>query len=199
MANSARNAGVVEAVRGSVVDATFSERIPSIFHVLTAGDDGRVVVEVVSHLDSKTVRGVALTSTRGLSRGSAILDTQRPLKVPVGERVLGRMFDVFGNSIDRKPALDGGEWRSIHGNPVPLMRRATTSELFVTGIKAIDVLAPLERGGKSARHVMTYQAANLADSPQCPAATETRQQLGLCCAQCESSGRVGHRPRRLSQ
>jgi F-type H+-transporting ATPase subunit beta len=69
--------------------------------------------------------------------------------VPVGERVLGRVFDVFGNTIDRKSPVEGGEWRSIHAQAVPLMRRATTSELFVTGIKAIDVLAPIERGGKS--------------------------------------------------
>jgi len=149
MQDSAPNAGVVEAVRGSVVDAAFPERIPSIFHVLTAGDDSRVVVEVVSHLDAHTVRGVALTSTRGLSRGSTIIDTRRTLRVPVGERVLGRVFNVFGEVIDRKPPLDGGEWRPIHATPVPLTRRAVTSELFVTGIKAIDVLAPLERGGKS--------------------------------------------------
>lgn len=142
-------AGVVEAVRGSVVDASFPARIPSLFHVLTAGESGEVVIEVVSHLDAHTVRGIALTPTRGLSRGAAIVDREQPLKVPVGDGVLGRMFDVFGNTIDRKPALDSAEWRSIHGSPVPLMRRATTSELFVTGIKAIDVLAPLERGGKS--------------------------------------------------
>ncbi len=78
-----------------------------------------------------------------------MIDTKSPLTVPVGERVLGRMFDVFGATIDRKERVEGGEWRSIHATPVPLMRRASTSEVFVTGIKAIDVLAPLERGGKS--------------------------------------------------
>src|SRR5579883_366010 len=149
MTDSAPNAGVVEAVRGSVIDATFSERIPSILHVLTAGEDGRIVVEVVSHLDARTVRGVALTSTRGLSRGSAIIDVCSSDLVPVGERVLGRVFDVFGKTIDRKEAVQEGEWRSIHADRVPLMRRSTTSEVFETGIKAIDVLAPLERGGKS--------------------------------------------------
>lgn len=149
MTDSAPNAGVVEAVRGSVVDASFPQRIPSIFHVLKAGESGEVVIEVVSHLDARTVRGVALTSTRGLSRGSVVVDTQQSLKVPVGERVLGRVFDVFGNTIDGMAPVEGGEWRSIHADPVPLMRRSTTSELFVTGIKAIDILAPLERGGKS--------------------------------------------------
>jgi len=140
---------LVEAVRGSVVDARFPERIPSIFDVMTAGADDSVEIEVVSHLDAHTVRGVALTSTRGLSRGSPITDTRRTLKVPVGENVLGRMFDVFGETIDRKGPVEEVEWRSIRGRPVPLMKRAGTSELFETGIKAIDVLAPLERGGKS--------------------------------------------------
>lgn len=136
-------------MRGSVVDAVFPARIPSIFHVLRAGDDGGVVIEVLAHLDAHTVRGVALNATRGLARGSAVVDTCEPLKAPVGERVLGRMFDVFGRAIDDLPPLEGGEWRSVHARPVPLMRRTTTSEIFETGIKAIDVLSPLERGGKS--------------------------------------------------
>jgi len=143
------NTGTIEAVRGSVVDASFPGRIPSIYHVLRAGDHGRVVIEVISHLDAHTVRGIALTTTRGLSRGSLVTDTHETLKVPVGKRVLGRMFNVFGDTIDRGEHLEGGEWRSIHAPPVPLMRRSKTSEIFATGIKAIDLLAPLERGGKS--------------------------------------------------
>jgi F-type H+-transporting ATPase subunit beta len=143
------NSGIVEAVRGSVVDVRFAGPNPSILHVLRAGDEGQTILEVVSHLDAHTVRSIALTATRGLARGSAVVDTHQPLKVPVGERVLGRMFDVFGQTIDRKEAVEGGEWRSIHARPIPLTRRATSSEVFATGIKAIDVLAPLERGGKS--------------------------------------------------
>ena len=143
------NTGTVEAVRGSVVDVLFLGHIPSLYHVLKAGDQGEVVIEVLLHLDAHTVRGIALTSTRGLSRGSIVVDTRETLKVPVGERVLGRMFDVFGGTIDRKMPVEGGEWRSIHAPAVPLMRRSKTSEIFVTGIKAIDVLTPLERGGKS--------------------------------------------------
>jgi len=149
MTDLALNQGTVTAVRGSVVDAAFPYRIPSIHHVLKAGSEGEIVIEVASHLDATTVRGVALTPTRGLSRGSLIIDTRQTLQVPVGERVLGRVFNVFGETIDRKQPIDGGEWRSIHQPPVPLMRRATTSEIFATGIKAIDVLSPLERGGKS--------------------------------------------------
>ena len=149
MTTPAGNTGTVEAVRGSVVDVSFLGHIPSLYHVLKAGDQGEVVIEVLLHLDAHTVRGIALTSTRGLSRGSIVIDTRETLKVPVGERVLGRMFDVFGETIDRKPPITSGEWRSIHGPVVPLMRRSRTAEIFVTGIKAIDVLAPLERGGKS--------------------------------------------------
>jgi len=143
------NEGTVTAVRGSVIDATFPRQIPSIHHVLTAGPTGEIIIEVASHLNATTVRGVALTATRGLWRGSRIVDTGQTLQVPVGERVLGRVFDVFGATIDRKEPIEGGEWRSIYQPPVSLMRRSSTSEAFVTGIKAIDLLAPLERGGKS--------------------------------------------------
>jgi F-type H+/Na+-transporting ATPase subunit beta len=149
MGASLAREGIVTAVRGSVVDACFPCAIPPLFDLLEAGDGNRVIIEVVTHLNSDTVRGIALTSTQGLARNERIVDTGRTLSVPVGERVLGRLFNVFGEAIDRKEPVTGGEWRSIHAAPVPLMRRATTAEIFATGIKAIDVLAPLERGGKS--------------------------------------------------
>jgi len=141
--------GTVTAVRGSVVDACFPLRIPPLFELLETGNGHKTVVEVVTHLNPDTVRGIALTSTQGLARGDPIIDTGRSITVPVGERTLGRLFNVFGETIDRQPPVTGGEWRSIHASPVPLTRRAITSEIFATGIKAIDVLAPLERGGKS--------------------------------------------------
>ena len=149
MAPTTYNTGTVEAVRGSVVDVSFPEHIPTLYHVLNAGNQGEVILEVVSHLDAHTVRGIALTPTRGLCRGARVINTEETLKVPVGGRVLGRMFDVLGECIDRKGKMEGGEWRSIHAPMVPLMRRSRTSEIYLTGIKAIDVLAPLERGGKS--------------------------------------------------
>jgi F-type H+-transporting ATPase subunit beta len=141
--------GVVTSVRGSVVDARFAGSIPPMFHVLEAGDDGEVVLEVVSHLDEQTVRGIALTSTEGLAEGSPVADRGHTLRVPVGDRLLGRVFNVFGEAVDRGEAVAGGEWRSIHREPVPLERQSTTSDVFVTGIKAIDVLSPLELGGKA--------------------------------------------------
>lgn len=146
---SVANEGTVNAVRGSVVDAFFPRRIPPLFEVLEAGNGQTAIVEVVAHLSPQAVRGIALTSTQGLARGDRVVDTGRTLSVPVGQRVLGRVFNVFGNIIDGKDAVTGGEWRSIHTAPVALTQRATTAEIFTTGMKAIDVLAPLERGGKS--------------------------------------------------
>ena len=117
--------------------------------MLRAGKDGQIAIEVLSQLNSHQVRGVALTPTEGLARGMVVQDTGGPLKAPVGRTILSRMFDVFGNAIDRQPAPADVEWRSVHRAPPPLARRSTKSEIFETGIKVIDVLAPLERGGKA--------------------------------------------------
>lgn len=142
-----QNFGTVISVRSSVVDVYFPGRLPGLLGVLRGGA-GDVIIEVLIHLDGQTVRGIALTSTQGLAEGSRVLDTENPLKVPVGERLLGRVFNVFGETVDRKKAVTEGEWRSIHQPPVPLERQSTKSEIFVTGIKAIDLLSPMELGGK---------------------------------------------------
>ncbi len=147
--NQDGNRGTVVSVRGSVVDARFAKRLPPINNLLVAGEQDEIVIEVITHLNSQVVRGIALTPTRGLALGAAILDTGHPLQAPVGERLLGRVFNVFGETIDKKEAITGGEWRSIHQRPVPLTQQSTVSEVFTTGIKAIDVLSPLERGGKA--------------------------------------------------
>jgi F-type H+-transporting ATPase subunit beta len=143
------NSGSVMSVRGSVVDAHFPKRLPPLLNVLKAGDAGNINIEVISHLDAKRIRGIALNSAQGLAQGSAVIDTGSPLKVPVGKRLMGRVFNVFGETIDRGEPLSGGQWRSIHQEPVPLDRQSTASEIFITGIKAIDVLSPLELGGKA--------------------------------------------------
>jgi F-type H+-transporting ATPase subunit beta len=146
---SLSNLGVVVSVRGSVVDIRFDDQLPPIYSVLRAGAEGRMVIEVQAQRDAHHVRGIALTPTQGLARGMAVEDTGGPLKAPVGKGVLSRMFDVFGNTIDRETALSDVQWRSVHRAPPPLARRSTKSEIFETGIKVIDVLVPLERGGKA--------------------------------------------------
>jgi F-type H+-transporting ATPase subunit beta len=144
-----QNVGTVISVRGSVVDARFTRNLPTIRNVLRAGDNGQILIEVNTQLDSETVRGVALTPTQGLARGSAVYDTGDPFKVPVGKRLLGRVFNVFGQVIDAQDPVLGGDWRPIHAAPVPITQQSTVSEIFETGIKSIDILAPLERGGKA--------------------------------------------------
>jgi F-type H+/Na+-transporting ATPase subunit beta len=141
--------GVVASVRGSIVDVQFDGHLPPINTLLHTGKEGQVVIEVLSQLGRHRVRGIALTSTEGLARGMAVRDTGKPLKAPVGKGTLSRMFDVFGKVIDRGPALTDVHFRSVHGDPPPLARRSVKSEIFETGIKAIDVLMPLERGGKA--------------------------------------------------
>jgi F-type H+-transporting ATPase subunit beta len=110
---------------------------------------GKVSVEVLSHLDAHRVRTIALTPTQGLSRGVIVEDTGGPLLAPVGKGILSRMLNVFGSPIDRGPTLSDVTYRSVHRAPPPLARRSTKSEIFETGIKIIDVLMPLERGGKA--------------------------------------------------
>src|SRR5271167_1666450 len=143
------NLGVVVSVRGSVVDIRFDKHLPPIYSVLLTGPKKQIVIEVLAQQDARHVRGIALTPTQGLARGMTVKDTGGPLKAPVGKAVLSRMFDVFGNTIDREAALSDVQWRSVHRAPPPLARRSTKSEIFETGIKVIDVLVPLERGGKA--------------------------------------------------
>lgn len=146
---SSLNRGAVVSVRGSVVDIKFDGYLPPIYSVLRTGDKGQIVIEVLAQRDAHHVRGIALTPTQGLARGMEVEDTGGPLEAPVGKGLLSRMFDVFGNVIDREAALTDVQWRSVHRAPPPLARRSTKSEIFETGIKVIDVLVPLERGGKA--------------------------------------------------
>ena len=143
------NVGKVISIRGSVVDVKFEQKLPPIYTLLEAGNNGQISIEVLSQLDSQSIRGISLTPTQGLSRGMVVNDTGGPIKAPVGKGIFSRMFDVFGNTIDQCGELTDIEWRSIHQDPPPLGRRSTKSEVFETGIKIIDVLMPLERGGKA--------------------------------------------------
>lgn len=134
-------AGTVLSVRGSVIDASFRTDLSPVHSELRAGFDGEIIVEVVSHLSPETFGGIALSPTRRLSRGSTIRQTGKPLRVPVGQQLLGRMFDVFCRPIAEC------EWRSIYCERPKLIERVTRFDVFETGINAINRLAPLERGG----------------------------------------------------
>ncbi len=144
--------GTVVAVRGSVVDVFFPSNLPPIGRELNTLADHSIVLEVESQLDSETARCIALQTTKGLARGVPVLDTQHPLRVPVGNFLLGRMLNVFGDVIDGGPSLgDQSElqyWPTVRP-PLELSLRVAKSDVFETGIKVIDLLSPLERGGKA--------------------------------------------------
>jgi len=139
----------VVRVRGSVVDVEFTQGLPPLLNALRTGENGDIVIEVINHLSETVARGIALTPTQGLARGVPVRDTGSPLKVPVGRHLLGRAFNVFGEVIDRGEPIAQSEWRSIHQDPASFARQTTKMEVFPTGIKSIDLLSPLERGGKA--------------------------------------------------
>ena len=143
---SPRNTGRIHAIQGSVVDISFPDSLPAVFNELRVGD---LVLEVQAHLDGQTVRALAMGPTRGLARGQEVFDIEHMLTVPVGDKILGRMFNVFGDTIDGGAGIGETERRPIHNHSLPLARRSVDSKVFVSGIKAIDLLAPMERGGKA--------------------------------------------------
>lgn len=150
--NKALNQGTVVSIRGSVVDVYFHNQLPPIFSLLLIvlpENKTPIAIEVLAHLDAHKIRGIALTPTQGLARGMTAKDTGEPLLAPVGKAIRSRMFNVFGQTIDNGPVLDNVQWQSVHRAPPALASRSTQSDIFLTGIKVIDVLAPLERGGKA--------------------------------------------------
>jgi len=150
----AADAGTVLSVRGAVVDVGFANgALPPIDTALVVNWDlpAPLVLEVHSHVDTHTVRGIAMQATAGLSRGTGVRATGQPITVPVGEAVLGRLLDVMGNLGDLGPALPPDiPTRGIHGNPPALTDETSATAVFETGIKVIDLLAPLAQGGKAA-------------------------------------------------
>ncbi|OGA99583.1 MAG: F0F1 ATP synthase subunit beta [Burkholderiales bacterium RIFCSPHIGHO2_12_FULL_61_11] len=142
------NHGRIVAVRGSVVDVRFAAQLPPPRQALRSGDKNEIVLEVQGHLGADLVRTIALTPTRGLARDMLVTDTGHPLEIPVGEALLGRMLNVFGQAIDGKGELATQQRLPIQRPPLPLSQRTTSTATFTTGIKMIDLLAPLEQGGK---------------------------------------------------
>ena len=149
--------GKVIQITGPVVDVEFPPGdLPAIYNALEIkrpgakgkDGDGSLVVEVQQHLGNNWVRTVAMSSTDGLSRGLAAKDTGGPIRVPVGEATLGRVFDVLGHPIDGKGAVKAKETLPIHRDPPSFEDMQTESQVFETGIKVIDLIAPFKRGGK---------------------------------------------------
>ncbi len=141
--------GTIVAVRGSVVDVSFPDSLPAIRSLILAGPDERIAIEAAVHLDAHTLRGIALHPTAGLRRGDPAQTFGEPLKTPVGKELLGRMLNVFGDAMDGAEMPAALARRSIHNRPIPLSERVSSDDVFFTGVKALDLLAPLERGGKS--------------------------------------------------
>lgn len=141
--------GKIISVRGSVIDVRFENNLPPVYTLLHAGKNKEIFIEVLAQLDIYTLRGIALNPTQGLARGMLVETNGGELTVPVGKEILGSMFDVFGKTIDHLEPLQGMQQLNIHQPAPALVNRSTKSEIFLTGIKAIDVLIPLERGGKA--------------------------------------------------
>ncbi len=151
---SQQNTGTVIQVMGPVVDVQFDEsRIPDIYNALLAsieigGTKKTVTLEVQQHLEGGVVRTVAMSGTEGLKRGSSVEDTGSPIKVPVGNAVLGRIFNVTGDAVDGKGPVETKERLPIHRNAPPLVEQSTKAEILETGIKPIDLICPFMKGGK---------------------------------------------------
>ncbi len=145
---TAKNGTIIQIV-GVVVDVEFKGELPAIYNALAIKHENKtLVLEVAQHLSQRVVRTIALGPTDGLARGSTAVDTGAPISVPVGDKTLGRMFNVFGEPIDGKPAPTGVKLGPIHRNPPALIDQNPKVEILETGIKVIDLICPITKGGK---------------------------------------------------
>jgi len=141
--------GKVVQVLGPVVDVDFTDYLPAINEALeTTIGDQRLVLEVAAQLGDNRVRTIAMDMSEGLVRGQEVKATGDSIKVPVGEEVLGRIFNVVGDTVDDAGDFSAKEYRSIHRDPPPFEEQSTATEVFETGIKVVDLLAPYNKGGK---------------------------------------------------
>ena len=141
--------GKVVQVIGAVVDVQFEGELPEILTALECNNSGnRLVLEVAQHLGESGVRTIAMDSTEGLKRGDKVTNTEAPIQVPVGPETLGRIINVIGEPIDQKGKISTKENWPIHRDAPKFTDQSTESEILVTGIKVIDLLAPYSRGGK---------------------------------------------------
>ena len=145
----AKAQGKITQVIGAVVDVQFEGDLPNILNALTTDNNGKnLVLEVAQHLGENTVRAIAMDATEGLVRGQAVADTGNQITVPVGTATLGRILNVTGDPVDEKGPVKTKERRPIHGDAPTFAEQSTATEILVTGIKVIDLLAPYTKGGK---------------------------------------------------
>ncbi|WP_114966195.1 F0F1 ATP synthase subunit beta [Alkalilacustris brevis] len=144
-----KSAGRVTQVIGAVVDVQFDGELPAILNALETDNHGKkLVLEVAQHLGEHTVRAIAMDATEGLVRGQKVTDSGSPITVPVGDATLGRIMNVVGEPIDEKGEVKTKERRAIHQSAPSFESQSTESDILVTGIKVIDLLAPYSKGGK---------------------------------------------------
>ena len=149
MAKDTQAVGKVTQVIGAVVDVRFDAALPEILNSLeTKIGDTRLVLEVAQHLGERTLRTIAMDSTEGLVRGQDVLDTGNPIMVPVGANTLGRIMNVIGEPVDEAGDINSEQTRAIHQEAPEFIEQSTESEMLVTGIKVVDLLAPYAKGGK---------------------------------------------------
>src|SRR3954447_96596 len=148
---SGANVGSLIEIKGVVVDAVFPSKLPSIYSALRIDrpEGGSLIAEVQQHLGDDRIRAVAMDSTDGLARGAAVVDTGAPISVPVGDITLGRVWNVLGEPADgaRVPPAGSERW-PIHRDPPAFDELSPKVEIFETGIKVVDLIAPYVRGGK---------------------------------------------------
>ncbi|MCT8159617.1 F0F1 ATP synthase subunit beta [Pseudoruegeria sp. SHC-113] len=141
--------GKVTQVIGAVVDVQFEDHLPEILNALETENNGkRLVLEVAQHLGENTVRTIAMDATEGLVRGAKVTDSGEPISVPVGTATLGRILNVIGEPVDEGGPVNASEKRAIHQPAPEFQEQATETEILVTGIKVVDLLAPYSKGGK---------------------------------------------------
>src|ERR1041385_9081697 len=147
------NKGKIVQVIGPVVDVEFTGQLPAIYNALTVdytlqGTPTKLTLEVQQHLGDNWIRAVAMSSTEGLKRGMHVLDSGACISMPVGDAVMGRVFDVTGNPVDERGPVKAEKYYPIHRSAPALVDQSTTPQILTTGIKVIDLICPFLKGGK---------------------------------------------------
>ena len=198
----ADNVGSLIEIKGVVVDAVFPNKLPAIYSALRIKrpDGTELIAEVQQHLGDDRVRAVAMDTTDGLARGIDAVDTGAPISVPVGDITLGRVWNVLGDPVDGKDAPPAGTERwPIHRDPPAFDELSSKIEIFETGIKVVDLIAPYVRGGKIGlfggagvgktvliQELIATSPASTAASPCSPASASAPARATTCCSRWRS-------------